>query len=126
MKNEAVLTDAAKEQMRLALVTEKDEVTDNIYRLQKSLTETAENDPDPMDVASKVEGRNNIMAESNRLTVRLKQINAALSRFNDDEYGVCETCFADIPVRRMQFDPASTQCVDCKQEAEVKGRQFNR
>jgi len=126
MSEMSEMTPQKKEQNRQWLLKERDDVQEKIYNLQHSLTETAENDPDPVDVASKVEGRNNTMAESNRQGNRLKQINSALSLFADDEYGLCITCLTDIPEKRMEFDPATTQCVDCKTLSESRGRQFAR
>ena len=44
---------------------------------------------------------------------RLKQIEAALKRIEDGEYGVCLECDVDIPVKRLEIDPAAATCVDC-------------
>jgi DnaK suppressor protein len=44
---------------------------------------------------------------------RLKQIEAALRRVEDGEYGSCLGCGEDIPAKRLEIDPAAAYCVDC-------------
>ena len=42
--------------------------------------------------------------------MRLRQ---ALTRLDEDEYGYCEGCGEDIPLKRLELDLAATQCVSC-------------
>ena len=44
---------------------------------------------------------------------RIKRIEAALRRIDDDEYGYCLRCDEDIPAKRVAVDPTVTRCVDC-------------
>lgn len=37
----------------------------------------------------------------------------ALTRLDEDEYGYCEGCGEDIPLKRLELDLAATQCVSC-------------
>ncbi len=53
-----------------------------------------------------------------RRGVMLKQIAAALTRINDEEYGYCLECGEDIAVRRLRVDPATPLCIDCANQAE--------
>lgn len=108
------------------LVSERHSSQARVRDLQKSLTGTRENDPDPSDVATKVEERNNVMAESRRLIERIRQIDEALRLVDSDDYGYCQDCGCEIPVKRLDFDPASTLCVECKTQAEANGRQYAR
>ena len=52
-------------------------------------------------------------AEEDRRQLRLRLITAALARIDEEEYGYCMTCGADIPEKRLTVDPAASQCVDC-------------
>ena len=54
-------------------------------------------------------------AEEERRQQRLRLIDAALKRIDDGDFGYCVSCGDDIPEKRMAFDPAAFQCVDCAQ-----------
>lgn len=49
---------------------------------------------------------------------RLAQIEAALSRLQRDEYGLCVACEEEIPVLRLRARPESPFCLDCQQARE--------
>jgi len=57
-------------------------------------------------------------ASGNRRERMLKQITAALTRIDNDDFGVCLACDEPIPVKRLEFDPTVTRCVDCASAAE--------
>lgn len=42
-----------------------------------------------------------------------QRILAALARIAAGDYGHCLTCDAKIPAKRLDLDPAATQCVKC-------------
>ena len=48
-----------------------------------------------------------------RREVELKRIAAALARMDADDYGYCVSCDEEIPVKRLEHDPATPTCVDC-------------
>ncbi|MGC9323587.1 MAG: TraR/DksA family transcriptional regulator [Desulfomonilia bacterium] len=49
---------------------------------------------------------------------KLDQIDAALQRMDQGEYGFCEDCGENIPVGRLRAMPFATLCVKCKSERE--------
>lgn len=51
---------------------------------------------------------------------RLVAIQAALRRADSDDFGCCVTCGDDIPIARLEFDPAATQCVTCASRSEPR------
>ena len=57
-------------------------------------------------------------ASSQRREQMLIQITAALTRIDNDEFGYCRGCEELIPIKRLEFDPTSTRCVDCASAAE--------
>ena len=57
-------------------------------------------------------------ASGNRRDQLLRQISAALTRIDNDEYGYCVSCEEPIPTKRLEFDPTETRCVDCASAAE--------
>lgn len=52
-------------------------------------------------------------AQSRRRAARLKAIEAALRRMDEDDYGWCDGCGEEIPVGRLNLDPCAVRCVEC-------------
>jgi DnaK suppressor protein len=51
----------------------------------------------------------------------LSQIENALLRMRDGQYGLCEACSVNIPMARLHALPYATLCIDCQREAERLG-----
>jgi len=48
-----------------------------------------------------------------RRLLQLKKIDNALRRLETDDYGYCFKCGDEISTDRLDFDPASTRCMEC-------------
>ena len=46
-------------------------------------------------------------ALSDRLELRLKEVNDALERMESGSYGICETCQKEISIERLKANPAA-------------------
>lgn len=53
------------------------------------------------------------VAAQERRTLHLRQIDAALRRIADDEFGECLDCGEPIAPERLEFDPAAPLCIGC-------------
>tara|TARA_Y100001960_G_scaffold324229_1_gene404219 strand:+ start:453 stop:803 length:351 start_codon:yes stop_codon:yes gene_type:complete len=53
------------------------------------------------------------VASNKRRQVRLQQIEAALWRIEDGEFGFCVICGYEIEEGRLKNDPATPRCIDC-------------
>ncbi len=53
-----------------------------------------------------------------RRKAELSKVNRALARMQAGEYGYCLTCGEPIAPKRLDFEPAATQCVACASKAE--------
>lgn len=53
------------------------------------------------------------VAARQRRQVQLQRIAAALERIDDGEFGICAACDEDIPIRRLEVDPAAPFCIHC-------------
>lgn len=56
------------------------------------------------------------VAEANlrKAKSRVTRLNQALKRIDEDEdYGICQSCDRDIPLKRLLLVPESTHCVRC-------------
>ena len=48
----------------------------------------------------------------------LREIAAALTRIDKDQYGACQSCDEPIHPKRLEVDPTAQLCVKCAEEAE--------
>jgi|TARA_B110000238_G_C15696929_1_gene256719 DnaK suppressor protein len=48
-----------------------------------------------------------------RRQIQLQKIDSALRRMDAGGYGYCLTCDEEIAIARLNFDPASTRCINC-------------
>jgi len=55
---------------------------------------------------------------SMRQQKQLKEIQEALERLKQGEYGICEDCGEPIPEQRLRLFPAAKLCVRCQEEAD--------
>lgn len=49
---------------------------------------------------------------------KLLQIEAALKRMDDDDFGYCEECGEDIAPKRLEIDPTVLLCIGCAEARE--------
>lgn len=57
--------------------------------------------------------------EHNRDTQELLDIAAARARMDDGTYGECVDCGVDIPLARLDVQPAAARCIECQERFEV-------
>jgi RNA polymerase-binding transcription factor DksA len=69
-----------------------------------------EHDPEGATVAFE---RAQVAELLDRARARLGEIDAALGRFDQGAYGVCELCGTAIPAPRLEAQPAARRCVVC-------------
>lgn len=58
------------------------------------------------------------MRLGNRKVLYVKKIEEALSRIENETFGICDECNEDIGLARLQARPTATLCVACKEEQE--------
>ncbi|HFC30939.1 MAG TPA: hypothetical protein ENJ44_07850 [Oceanospirillales bacterium] len=56
----------------------------------------------------------------NETSQELLQVNHALQRIEQGEYGECEECGAEINPKRLKIMPYTTLCIKCAQALEYK------
>ena len=57
-------------------------------------------------------------AQIRRRAVRLREIDAAVLRIDEDEFGFCQDCDQQINPKRLEVDPAVRFCIDCADKHE--------
>ena len=63
--------------------------------------------------ADEVEEYGNRLPMEHSLENKLKNINAALEKIEQDKYGVCENCGKAIDEKRLQVSPEARFCMKC-------------
>jgi DnaK suppressor protein len=56
-----------------------------------------------------------------RREAKLRDIDAALQRIEEDEYGLCANCDEPINPKRLAVDPTASFCIDCAHKDEQPG-----
>ena len=59
-------------------------------------------------------------AAQRRRELELQRIEQAVKRIEDGDFGYCLECDAEIPLKRLEVDPAATHCIKCAQLLEKK------
>jgi len=70
--------------------------------------------PDPVDLAVRNYSKNVMLAVSENESKQLTQIDEALLRIEDDEYGACQNCEKSINPKRLAAIPWARYCLDCQ------------
>ena len=92
-----------------------------ISTANKNATETVELDQTRQGRLSRMDalqGQQISIASVNRRKQELKNIELALTRIDNDEYGYCQLCEKEIPARRLEINPALTYCIHCAEKLE--------
>lgn len=63
-------------------------------------------------------------AEQERDARELQDIGAALDRMRAGSYGECLDCGCDIPVARLEAQPAALRCIACQEKFEQSHEQL--
>lgn len=74
--------------------------------------------PDPNDRASREEDLREELRLRDRDRKLASKIEEALERIEAGTFGVCATCGGPIDPARLRARPVTTQCIECKREAE--------
>ena len=74
--------------------------------------------PDPVDLAVRNYSKNVSLAVSENDSRQLTEIDQALLRLDDDEYGTCQNCEKPINPKRLQAIPWARYCLDCQELVE--------
>jgi len=110
------------QEIRNNLLKMREEVlaeADKAYEASQSLGKDGV--PDIGDMSSNSYNQEVLMNLSEAQRGRVRDIDAALERIDQGEYGFCARCEEEISARRMEVRPFSRYCVECKSEVEKFG-----
>jgi len=116
------------EEMRAVLLKLKDEALEEIGKALKTGSEAPNNEPsgDIYDQASNERDRELLLLLGDREREKIRNIDEALARLEEGEYGICEDCEEEIPIGRLKAMPFARLCVKCKADLEKLQAQTKR
>lgn len=68
----------------------------------------------PEDNATEEEEYGSRVGVENSLEIKLRNVDLALKNIDENKYGVCGKCGAEMDVERLTAMPSATYCVTCK------------
>ena len=116
------------DEMKAILLKMKEETLKEINKAMKSGSETPTGEPsgDIYDQASSERDRELDLLLGDREREKLKNIDEALLKIEEGEYGICEECEEEIPIGRLKIVPFARYCVKCKADIEKQQAQTRR
>jgi len=72
-------------------------------------------DGDKEEEADEIEEYENLLPVEYSLELKLKDINLALEKISNNEYGKCENCGKEIEEKRLQVCPEAKTCIKCSE-----------
>ena len=110
------------EQMREKLIENRNEILETLKQKNAdfSAISSSENLTDYADIASSFTDQQMIESIGLQDSNRLKLINSALLRINENKYGKCIKCKKVIPEDRLKAIPYALKCIACQEQDEKK------
>ena len=115
------LSEAETDRLRQRLLAQQAELTDQ-RETGREAEKTVELDQSSVGRLSRMDalqGQAMSKESGRRRGVQLQKIAAALRRIGCGEYGDCLVCGEQIAIKRLTFDPAATQCIECARKSEI-------
>ncbi len=97
----------------------KAQIMKNIRGVEKELAELNGLElNDEADHASVSNDNLREMAIGHQQELELLEIEVALGKIKDKQYGICEMCEEDISIQRLKVKPHAKYCIDCREIVE--------
>ncbi|MCB1615126.1 MAG: TraR/DksA family transcriptional regulator [Pseudomonadales bacterium] len=100
-------------EFKTRLEQRRDFLSSRIERIQKDVTSA--HSSDWSEQAQERENDEVLDQLGNEAKQELHDINLALDRIKNGNYGICEKCLEEIPVARLDIKPEALFCVNCAQ-----------
>jgi DnaK suppressor protein len=97
--------------LKVTLEKRRIELSERLERLKKDLSRG--HSSDSAEQAQERENDEVLTQLSTDVEGELREVNTALDRLQSNQYGVCVSCSAEIPLARLQIKPEAVRCVKC-------------
>ncbi len=122
-KGEEYMNENQRAHFRELLLAWKRDLMEEADRTVHHMQDEASNFPDPNDRASQESEFSLELRTRDRERKLLRKIDQTLKRVETEDYGWCDSCGAEIGIRRLEARPTATLCFDCKTLDEIRERQ---
>src|SRR3954447_8988027 len=110
----AMSTDAVLADLRAALENERDTLSQQLLDLGFGEGETGlEYDSNFADSSQVTAERGEAEARASSLKEALEEVQHALAKFDEGNFGTCEGCGGQIAEARLEAMPSARYCMDC-------------
>ena len=123
-KGEPYMDEKQKDHLPHILHAPRDELGAEMDRARHRMQDETVNYPDPTDRATQESEMTLELRTRDRERKLIRKIEETLDQIDAGEYGYCESCGAEIGLRRLEARPTATLCIDCKSLAEIRERQM--
>ena len=103
-------------EIRVQLEAKKAELTARLERITANLRRGY--DADSKERAKEMEDSDVVDALGNEARQELAKVSAALTRFDQGEFGLCSACGSPISAQRIAAYPYAEDCIDCARDDE--------
>ncbi|MDC7127058.1 MAG: TraR/DksA family transcriptional regulator [Spirochaetales bacterium] len=112
------------EEMKNKLIAQKEEIIKSLMSDSDDFDAIvkAKQPKDLADIAADDIDRNTLETLSSNDVKRLRLIDSALSRIDNERYGLCMRCGKKIPRERLEAIPYALMCIACKSTDERRNR----
>lgn len=110
---------------RQRLLAERAEIETHLKEM-KDVIASRERDSDESDQASFEEELRLALRQADRESRLLKNIEAALKRIENGEYGYCEETGEPIGLARLMFRPTAKLCIEAKERQEQQEHHYRK
>jgi len=101
------------------LESRKEQIQKNIAGVEKELNELNSLElNDEGDHASVSNDNLREVAIGQQQELELIEIEVALGKIKDKQFGICEMCEEDISIQRLKVKPHAKYCIDCREIVE--------
>ncbi len=125
-RGEEYMNDKQIGHFRDMLMSWKRALMEEVDRTVHHMQDEAANFPDPTDRATQESEFSLELRTRDRERKLIRKIDSSLRRIDEHEFGYCDSCGAEIGIRRLEARPTADLCVDCKSLEEIRERQLGR
>ena len=117
---EEYLSENQKKHLEKVLTLWKEQLMQQVDSTVSHLQGEVKHVADVLDRAAQEEEFNIELRTRDRERKLIRKIEKTLELLKEEDYGYCESCGAEIGLRRLEVRPTATLCVDCKTVDEIK------
>lgn len=106
------------EELKKTILEKINTIQNHFYSETSKLDINSEEEKDEVDQANGDNEREQLLKLHKRESIYLRELNQALEKIENNEYGFCEECGEDIKFARLRARPSALMCVSCQDDYE--------